>query len=452
MLRFLGAFAVLGAALATCTLSAQPAPADVQPVMLILDVSGSMNRPIGTVPKIAIAKDVVRDLLARWPAGRPVGMTLYGHRRPRDCSDIEQVRAIGPLDAGAAERMRGMVAGLAARGETPIARTLTGAIPAFGGRKGRIILVTDGREECGGDVCAAAAELARAGIDLTVDIVGFDLRPEEKAALQCVTERTGGRYFDAADRDGLAAALGRATAGPDLATLEVTVTESGRRPTEAARVTIEGGTHTGLALTGNPVRYQLAPGSYRVTAQVANGPASAPVEVSLAKGELVRRTIDIGSGTLVVALVAADGRPIPRGPQIQLRDGDRLIAALNEERARFQAPPGRYTVRVQLTTGAFQDHAVEIRGGETVERRLTAEIGTVEVTVGGRFAAGRGPFPYVELQQDGRFVTALADNPARFTLFGGRYAAGVRIDGALVGMTPVEVRGGTVTPVTIAVP
>ena len=452
MLRFLGAAAMLGVAMASCTLSAQPAPADGQPVMLILDVSGSMNRPVGTAPKIAVAKEVVRDLLAGWPASRPVGMTLYGHRRPRDCSDIEQVRAIAPLGGGEAERMRGMVSRLVARGETPIARSLTAAIPGFAGRKGRIILVTDGKEECGGDVCAAAAELARAGIDLTVDIVGFDLRPEEKASLQCVTERTGGRFFDAADRDGLAAALGRATAGPDLATLEVTVTESGRRPTEAARVTIAGGTHAGLALTGNPVRYQLAPGSYRVTAQVANGPASAPVEIQLAKGELVRRTIDVGSGTLVVTLAAADGRPIPRGPQVQLRDGDRLIGALNEERARFQAPPGSYTVRVQLTTGAFQDHPVEVRGGETVERRLTAEIGTIEVAVGGRFAAGRNPFPYVELQKDGRFAAALSDNPARFTLFAGGYTAGVRIDGALVGTTPVEVRGGVVTPVAITVP
>lgn len=450
-MRF-GLAAMVAGILASGPAAAQPAPAESLPVMLILDVSGSMNRTIGPTPKIAIAKDVVRDLLAGWPASRPVGMTLYGHRRPRDCTDIEQVRGIQPLDRAEAERMRAMVAGLTARGETPIARSLTAAIPAFAGRPGRIILVTDGREECGGDVCAAAAELARAGIALTVDIVGFGLRPEEKASLQCVTERTGGRYFDAGDRDGLSAALGSAAAGPDLATLEVTVTESGRRPTEAARVTIDGGSHVGLALTGNPVRYQLAPGSYRVTAQVANGPVSAPVEIPLAKGELVRRTIDIGSGTLVVSLVAGDGRPIPRGPQVQLRDGDRLIGAMNEERARFQAPPGRYTVRVQLVTGAFQDHPVEIRGGETVESRLTAEIGTVEVTVGGRFAAGRGPFPYVELQKDGRFAAALSDNPARFTLFGGSYTAGVRIDGALVGATPVEVRGGVVTPVAIPVP
>lgn len=137
---------------------------------------------------------------------------------------------------------------------------------------------------------------------------------------------------------------------------------------------------------------------------------------------------------------------------MQLREGDRLIGALNEERARFQAPPGRYTVRVQLTTGAFQDHPVEIRGGENVEQKLVAEIGTVEISVGGRFAAGRGPFPYVELQRDGRFAAALSDNPARFTMFAGSYTAGVRVDGVLVGATPVEIRGGVTTPVAIAVP
>ncbi|MCC7273911.1 MAG: VWA domain-containing protein [Alphaproteobacteria bacterium] len=427
------------------------APAEA-PVMLILDVSGSMNRPVAGAPKIAVAKEVVRDLLARWPAGRPLGMTLYGHRRAKDCSDIEQVRRIAPVAPGEADGLRALVAALTARGETPIARSLTGAIPAFGGRPGRIILVTDGKEECGGDPCAAAAELARAGIELKVDIIGFDLRPDERAALQCVTDRTGGRFYDARDRAGLAAALGTASAGPDLGTLEIAVTESGRRPTEAARVTIAGGPVQGLALTGNPVRWQGAPGTYTVTAQIANGPASAPVTLTVGRGETVARTIDIGSGTIVVALVSADGRPIPRGPQVQLRDGDRLIGALNEERARFQAPPGRYTVRVQLTAGPFQDHPVEIRGGETVEQRVVADIGTLEVAVGGRFAPGRGPFPYVEVLKDGRFFAALSDNPARFTLFAGAYTVGVRIDGTLAGVTPLEVRGGQATATTIAVP
>ncbi|MGE0715033.1 MAG: VWA domain-containing protein, partial [Alphaproteobacteria bacterium] len=346
--------------------AAQAPAAPEKPVMLILDVSGSMNRPVSGAPKIAIAKEVVRDLLARWPATRPVGMTLYGHRRPRDCTDIEMVRAIGPLAGGEADRLRAYVAALTARGETPIARSLMGAVPAFGGRPGRIILVTDGKEECGGDVCAAAAELARAGIELTVDIVGFDLRPDERAALQCITDRTGGRFYDARDRDGLSAALGAASAGPDLATLDIAVTESGRRPTEAARVTITGGPVQGLALTGNPVRWQGPAGTYTVTAQVANGPVSGPVTITVGRGETASRTIDVGSGTIVVALVSSDGRPIPRGPQVQLRDGDRLIGAYNEERARFQAPPGRYTIRVQLISGAFQDHQVEIRGGETV--------------------------------------------------------------------------------------
>ena len=432
-------------------LAAAQAPAAPEPVLLILDVSGSMTKPVGGTPKIAVAKDVVRDLLARWPATRPVGLTLYGHRRAKDCTDIELVRPIGTASPAEIAALRGRIGGLTARGETPIARTLLQSIPAFGGRKGRIVLVTDGKEECGGDVCAAADQLARAGIELRVDIVGFDLRPAEKAALQCITDRTGGRFHDAGDRTGLADALGAATAG-DLATIEISVTESGRRPTEAARVTIAGGGQPGLVLTGNPVRYQLPPGDYTVTAQVASGPVSAPVVLTLARGETARRTIDIGTGTIVLSLVASDGRPIARGPQIQLRDGDRILGALNEQVARFQAPPGRYTVRVALTAGPFQDHPVEIRGGETVERKITADIGTIEVTVGGRFAPGRGPFPYVEVLRDGRFFAALSDNPAHFQVFGGRYTVGVREAGNLLGATEIEVRGGAAAPVALLVP
>ncbi len=65
------------------------------------------------------------------------------------------------------------------------------------------MLVTDGIEECRGDPCAAADRLSALGIGVKVHVVGFALQPGESSSLQCVVDKTGGRYFDARDADAL---------------------------------------------------------------------------------------------------------------------------------------------------------------------------------------------------------------------------------------------------------
>lgn len=63
-----------------------------------------------------------------------------------------------------------------------------------------MILVTDGIETCDGDPLAAARELKRSGIAVTVDVVGFDVADSsEGEALRRVAEVTGGEYAAAED-------------------------------------------------------------------------------------------------------------------------------------------------------------------------------------------------------------------------------------------------------------
>jgi hypothetical protein len=99
-----------------------------------------------------------------------------------------------------------MVQGFEALGETPIAAALDRAgqsMKAFTGQSNSIVLVTDGIEECRGDPCAAADRLNALGVGVKVHVVGFALKPGESNALQCVVQKTGGRYFDAADPEAL---------------------------------------------------------------------------------------------------------------------------------------------------------------------------------------------------------------------------------------------------------
>ncbi|MGI9452203.1 MAG: vWA domain-containing protein [Geminicoccaceae bacterium] len=70
-----------------------------------------------------------------------------------------------------------------------------------------VILVSDGKETCDVDPCAAAAELEASGVDFTGHVVGFDLDAEERAQLQCLAETTDGRFLSAASASELHEAM-----------------------------------------------------------------------------------------------------------------------------------------------------------------------------------------------------------------------------------------------------
>jgi len=200
--------AILGAiALTAASASVDPAVAQTN-VLFVFDASGSMKRDAGAGEnRMVVAKRAIGDTLRSMPASARLGLMVYGHRRSKDCADIELVSPIASEDAEALARY---VGALDARGETPIAEALLRAgksFAAFQGQSNRIVLVTDGIEECRGDPCAAARTLAGLGVDLKVDVVGFTLSDAQRKLIQCVPDITGGRYYDARDSGALRNAL-----------------------------------------------------------------------------------------------------------------------------------------------------------------------------------------------------------------------------------------------------
>lgn len=190
----------------------EPAAAQQSPrTMLILDGSGSMWGQIGGVPKIEIARGAVSDMLDDWPDGREIGLTVYGHREKGDCGDIETALPPAPLDRAAFDAV---LADVTPRGKTPLTAATEGAARALShaDTPATVILVTDGRETCAADPCAAARTLERTGTDFTAHVIGFDVGDAASADLSCLAEATGGRYLAANDADALAGALQTAAA------------------------------------------------------------------------------------------------------------------------------------------------------------------------------------------------------------------------------------------------
>ncbi|MEM7695410.1 MAG: VWA domain-containing protein [Pseudomonadota bacterium] len=185
---------------------AWPAAAQNAQTMLIVDASGSMWGRIGGTPKIAIARDAVRSMLAGWDTSRDIGLVAYGHRQQANCRDIETLIPPGPLNRA---QFEATLDALNPIGKTPLIDSVREAAERMGyeDRPASVILVSDGVETCNADPCAAAAALERTGTDFTAHVIGFGIVATEEDQLTCLAEATGGMYLPASNAAELAAAF-----------------------------------------------------------------------------------------------------------------------------------------------------------------------------------------------------------------------------------------------------
>ncbi len=168
-------------------------------MLFILDGSNSMWGQVEGVAKIKTAQDVLADLVADLPKDTKVGLMVYGHRSRESCDDIEILSSIGA--DGPAELVK-KIRSVQPTGKTPIANALFGSLIAFSkfeGQNNHVVLISDGIETCGGDVCMAASVIANANIKPRVHVVGFDVGAKERAQLECIPKMGNGKYFSAAN-------------------------------------------------------------------------------------------------------------------------------------------------------------------------------------------------------------------------------------------------------------
>ncbi len=176
-------------------------------VLFILDASGSMKGKLQGQVKMDAAKSAFRALLAALPKDTHVGLEVYGHRGDKDCSVIELMNPVAPLDTAAVTANVDKLHPV--HGATPMAEALKRGGEALKNVKGKkaIVLISDGKENCGGDPAAAAAALRKQGIDIVTHVVGLGVNEDEKAQLAAIAKAGGGRYYAANNAEELKRSL-----------------------------------------------------------------------------------------------------------------------------------------------------------------------------------------------------------------------------------------------------
>lgn len=196
--------------------------------MIVFDGSGSMAE-MGfndiSEPRIFEAREALRTVLPEIAEQRRLGLLIYGPNGRHECSGVDL--RFAPM-ADAAERIIGEVDSLQPQGKTALTEAVRQAAEAleYRTRPATVVLVTDGKETCGGAPCQLATQLASEGAGTTVHVIGFKVRGsffdwaredrnqynDADAVSRCLADTTGGTYVNAETLDELIAAL-RVTLG-----------------------------------------------------------------------------------------------------------------------------------------------------------------------------------------------------------------------------------------------
>ncbi|WP_157124020.1 VWA domain-containing protein [Nocardia pseudovaccinii] len=241
---------LIGLAVAALPAQAQQSPDNPQyaPTMLILDASGSMQRPDPAGTMMDAAKNAVRNFVGSAPADSRVGLTVYGTNtgnteaeKASGCRDVRVLHKPETLDRTG---LTSAVDAIKASGWTPMGTALRQAaetLPKSGPRS--IVLVSDGDDTCSPpEPCEVARELKKQGLDLIVHTIGFAVDAKARAQLTCMAQATGGTYSDAAD-------------GPALERTLPRISSAALRNYQAVGIPITGAPTYGAAPVATPGQY-----------------------------------------------------------------------------------------------------------------------------------------------------------------------------------------------------
>lgn len=231
-------FTVIRAALALIVLLAGTAgtPAEeekplpcTEDAMIVFDASGSMagNTVQGLfsdVTRIDEVRKALGQVLPNAAKFRKIGLITFGPGPYEQCNvklDYEPM-------PNATEPIMSTVNTINPAGKTPLVAAVKLAAEVLEHRteKGVIVLLTDGEETCGGAPCDLGKFLKSTSRQLTVHVIGYQLRAFRWTGAQsfldakCLAEETGGLYITAENRQDLVEAFEKTLGCPMMSAID----------------------------------------------------------------------------------------------------------------------------------------------------------------------------------------------------------------------------------------
>ena len=435
-------------------LQAQEAAA-TPPIIFIYDASGSMWGQLEGQTKKEIATKVLSQSLMNLPQDQQVSLVAYGHRRKSDCKDVEFLVDIMNTEKA---KVVNSLEGITPLGKTPLAYSASQVIDKLRTTKMKatIILITDGIESCGGNICDVIKAAKAAGIDFRLHIVGFGLKDNETEQLRCAANEGDGQYYHADGAEGLRDVLTDATTSTvdePTKNFSVLAVKNGK-PVDASVKAIKAGTEEGIGFTRtyrDTGFMYLPPGKYDLVVAPLENTDIQPVTISglvVSNGQPGHQTVSFDSGKIGVFTKNNDQgwdavvNIYPTG-QAKSTAGSRTYGKPIE----FELNPGTYDVEMKILKIKGLDivhkvEKVEVTANEItpIEHTFSSGIASIGAKSGAELVDATVNFREVSTKTrvDGsRTYTSSSTNPKSFLLNPGTYEVTLKALGAHKGKQEV---------------
>lgn len=356
----------------------QETPPDA--MYIIFDASGSMWRALPDKSrKIDVAKKALQDFVADDLTGYDLALRIYGHRRKGDCADSQLVMPFDTPDK-IRTQLPQIMRNLKPLGKTPITFSLTEALKDFGGRRGELILITDGIETCNADPCALVREWRDKQIPINVHVVGLGLKAKEKTALQCISDAAETVFHDARSAQSLAEGLAQIQQQTTSTALKLRGVSPDGEPLPIYGTLIQDGQP--VSPVTSLQRNAVNPGAYDLTVGVKtrNGNMYRPVTqaIQVAKRGEITVTVEVPEPPSVKAKFLERGKP-QRGALIRAYQGNQEVFAFRPQ-DRVYVDEGTYEFRTQPNAQNTLTLTASFAAGDHKELVFEMVL-TVQITV-----------------------------------------------------------------------
>ncbi|AWZ03112.1 hypothetical protein RHODOSMS8_03612 [Rhodobiaceae bacterium] len=389
-------------------------------VLIVYDSSNSMWGELADLSrKYEAGRDAITSILNGGLAGREIGFRAYGHRRAGDCRDSELIVPF-TREAGARTPINEAVHAIRPTGKTPIHYSLNEGLKDIGDgsdqdASGEIVLISDGIETCDADPCDLMRDWSASNVDIRVHVVGVGLNELERAAMSCIAEQSGGRYFDADTAEGFKEAFSEVRAVIVTAETEEVVVEpipsapdtepryafqirptdaDGRRYVDVGGSLYQGGErlHRAVAAKGRGRNRVEEPGDYEIEVGVllrdgsVYNPVRVAFEVTDGPGDTMVDVL-VEAPARVNAVFTENGQP-HRGAHVEayqdgvqvfsFRAGDEVHAAPGDYEFR-STPDDENSLRVAATLTANTLTTLEFTLVEMVQAHVNFQLPNGEI-------------------------------------------------------------------------
>lgn len=170
-------------------------------ILFILDYSNSMTELLENKTKYELMVDTIRKIIPSINPSVMIGLRVYGHKMGFTPIDACKASTLAvPLQSNNAGNILSGVEKYRPSGMTPITYSLKQAVLRdFIGFKGdkRIVLLTDGGENCDESPCEYVMNLIKLRKDIHIDVIAFNIKDrEDLEQLKCTALVTSGKFYN----------------------------------------------------------------------------------------------------------------------------------------------------------------------------------------------------------------------------------------------------------------